>query len=180
MKKDRNHLLCIIITALLIALNVILERVLAFNVWNMSISFSFITVGFAAAFLGIPYAIAVAGIGDIIGALLLPFGPYFVGFTITNILMALITGIFLRKRTDIGKILISVIINKVCFSAVLNSIWISILYKGGIEEFLVVMLPRIPAALFTGLIEILILNLLFSDTGKIKRNLKYQLESYGV
>ena len=74
MKK--KYLLKIVLTGILIALNVIMERFMSYNVWNMSIGFSFITVGFAASILGIPYAIAVAAFGDLIGALLFPFGAY--------------------------------------------------------------------------------------------------------
>ena len=179
-KNKQNYLFKIVLTSLLVALNVIIERFLSFNKWDLSFGFSFITVGFAAAFLGIPYAIAVGGLGDIIGALLFPFGTYFVGFTITNVLMALTTGIFLWKSTNIYKISISVLINKVFFSLLLNSIWISILYRGGINALWTVMLPRIPTAIVGFIIEVTVLTVLFSDKSKIKKTFYKQLNKFEI
>ena len=158
----------IILTGILVALNVIMERFLSYSVWNMSIGFSFTTIGFAAAFLGIPYAVAVGALGDIIGALLFPFGPYFPGFTLTNILMALTTAIFLYKNTNIIKISLSVLINKVFFSILLNSIWIAILYRDGLDALWAVMVTRIPTAIATFFVEVIVLYLLFSEKSKFR------------
>ena len=84
--KKQNYLFKIILTAILIALNLVLERIIpSYKLWNQDISFGFVAVAFAAAFLGTPYAVAVAGIGDVLGALMFPFGTYFPGFTVTSI-----------------------------------------------------------------------------------------------
>ena len=171
MKKSKDYLFKIVLTGILIALNVIMERFMSYNVWNMSIGFSFITVGFAATFLGVPYAVAVATFGDVIGAILFPFGTYFIGFTITNALVGLVTGIFLYKSTNFLKISASVIINKTLFTLLLNSIWISILYRGGIDKLWAVMVPRIVTTIPMLIIEILILTLLFADKSGIKKQL---------
>ncbi len=49
MKK--NQLFKIILTGILVALNIILERFMpSYSVWNNNISFGFITVAFAACF----------------------------------------------------------------------------------------------------------------------------------
>ena len=153
---------------MLIALNVIMESFLSYNVWNMSIGFSFITVGFAAAFLGAPYAVAVAGFGDIIGALLFPFGSYFIGFTLSNMLVGLVLGLFLQKSTNIFKISAAVAINKVVSTMLLNSVFISILYRNGLDALPAVMLTRIPTAVGTLVVEIIVLTLLFADKSHIK------------
>ncbi len=47
---------------------------------------------------GPKYSAIIAGLGDLIGALLFPFGPYFPGFTISSALMGLVYGIFLYKK----------------------------------------------------------------------------------
>lgn len=169
MKK--KFLFKIVLTGILIALNVILERFLAYSVWNMTISFGFITVAFAAVMLGLPYAIAVGGLGDLIGALLFPFGPYFPGFTLTNILAAAVLALLIHKNTSILNIAIATVINKVCFTLILNSIWISILYRGGISNFFVVAVPRIPSAVILGIIEILVIFLVFSQKSGIRKQL---------
>ncbi|MBQ8204081.1 MAG: folate family ECF transporter S component [Clostridia bacterium] len=166
--KVSSHLFKIVLTGVLIALNVILERFLAYSVWNQTISLGFITVAFAASFLGIPYAIAVAGLGDLIGSLLFPFGTYFAGFTITNCLYALITAIFIHKNATALKVMLSVILNKLICSLALNTIWISLLYRGGIDAFPAVFVTRIPQALIMGVIEIAVILILFWKKSKIK------------
>ena len=169
MKKDR--LFKIVLTGILVALNVILERFFAYSVWNMTISFGFITVAFAAAMLGIPHAIAVAGLGDLIGSLLFPFGTYFPGFTLTNVLVAACLAFFIRKKTDLSNVILATIINKISCTIVLNSIWISILYKGGISAFGVVVIPRIPQAILMGYVEVIVILLIFSDSSPIRKQL---------
>ena len=95
--------------------------------------------------------------------MLFPFGTYFPGFTLTNALVGLVFGIFLYKKTNALKITLAVLINKVCFTLLLNSIWISILYKGGIDALWAVIVPRIVTTVPMFFVEIIVLTLLFSD-----------------
>lgn len=165
MKKKK--LFKIILTALLIAINIILERfVPTYSVWNNNISFGFVAVAFAACYLGIPYAVAVGGFGDLIGALIKPFGPYFPGYTITNMLVGLCLGIFLYNKATVLRISLAVIINKIVCSLVLNTIFISVLYRGGIAAFWVVFVSRIPFVLLMTVVEILVISILFSKKSK--------------
>ena len=168
MKK--NQLFKIILTAILVALNVILERFMpSYSVWNNNISFGFITVAFAACYLGVPYAIAVGGLGDLIGALIKPFGPYFPGYTITNMLVGLCLAIFLYKKATVIRIIIATVLNKLVCSLALNTIFISVLYRGGIAAFWVVFVSRIPFVLLMTAVEILVISLLFSQKSKINQ-----------
>lgn len=168
MKK--NQLFKIILTAVLVALNIILERFMpSYSVWNNNISFGFITVAFAACYLGAPYAIAVGGLGDLIGALIKPFGPYFPGYTITNMLVGLCLGIFLHKKATVLRISIATIINKLVCSLALNTIFISVLYRGGIAAFWVVFVSRIPFVLLMIVVEIVVISLLFTKKSKINQ-----------
>jgi ECF transporter S component (folate family) len=178
--KKQSFLFKIILASMLIALNVIMERFLSYNVWNMSIGFSFITVGFAAVFLGAPYAVIVAGFGDIIGALLFPFGSYFVGFTLSNMLVGLVLGLFMQKSTNVFKISLAVFINKVVSTLLLNSAFIAILYRNGLDALPAVLLTRIPTAVGTLVVEIIILTLLFDDKSHIKKMLKGAFSSLFV
>ena len=130
---------------------------------------------FAAAVFGAPYAVAVGALGDILGAILFPIGPYFPGFTFTNTLTALCTALFIYKNATILKISISVIINKIIGSLVLNTIWISLLYRGGINAFGAVFITRLPQAGIMTVIEILTLTFLFSNKSKIRTSLKNML-----
>ena len=168
MKK--NQLFKIILTAVLIALNIILERfVPTYSVWNNNISLGFVTVAFAACYLGIPYAIAVGGMGDLIGAILKPFGPYFVGYTITNMLVGLCLAIFLYKKATILRISIAVVINKILFSLITNTIFIAVLYRGGMTAFWVVLTSRLPFVALMTAVEIFVISLLFTKKSKINQ-----------
>ena len=168
MKK--NSLFKIILTALLIALNVILERfVPTYSVWNNSVSFGFVAVAFAACYLGTPYAIAVGGFGDLIGALIKPFGPYFPGYTITNMLVGLCLGILLYEKATVLRISIAVLINKIVCSLALNTIFISVLYRGGIAAFWVVFVSRIPFVALMTVVEIAVISILFTKKSKINQ-----------
>lgn len=171
MSKNKNFLFKIILTSILIALNIILERLLAYSVWNQTISFSFVTIGFSAVFLGFPYAAIVATVGDILGSLLIPFGPYFFGFTLTNAIAGLITGLFLYKNATVIKIALSVFLNKILCSLILNTIWISILYRGGLDAFPVVFVSRIPQSAIMFVVEIVVLSLLFTEKSKVRKML---------
>lgn len=168
MKK--NQLFKIILTGILIALNIILERFMpSYSVWNNNISFGFITVAFAACYLGIPYAVAVGGLGDLIGALIKPFGPYFVGYTLTNMLVGFILAIFLYKKATILRITIATLINKITISLVINTIFISVLYRNGLDAFWVVFVGRLPFVALMTAVEIITITLLFSNKSKVNQ-----------
>lgn len=178
MKKstNRQQLFKIILTAILIALNVILERFLAYSVWNQTISFGFIAVAFAAAFLGMPYAVAVAGFGDLIGSLMFPFGAYFPGFTLTNCVYGLILAEFLYKNATPIKIIISVVLNKIVCSLILNTLWISIMYRGGVDAFFAVLITRLLSTGILAAVELIVLLLMFSEKSKIRILLEKNLK----
>lgn len=181
MKKDnkQTYLFKIILTALLIALNLVLERIVpSYKLWNQDISFGFVAVAFAAAFLGTPYAIAVAGMGDLIGSLVFPFGAYFPGFTLTNCIYGLILGEFLYKNATAAKVIICVTLNKIICSLILNTLWISIMYRGGVDAFFVVLVPRLIGTAITTAIEIITLLLVFSDKSKLRQLLDKNLKKF--
>ena len=178
MKKSfkQQQLFKIILAAVLVALNVILERFLAYSVWNQTISFGFITVAFASAFLGMPYAVAVAGLGDLIGSLLFPFGAYFPGFTLTNCVYGLILAEFIHKKATPLNCIISVVLSKIVCSLTLNTLWISILYRGGVDAFFVVLVTRLPQAAIMTTIELIVLLLVFSNKSKVRTTLEKALK----
>ncbi len=183
MKKQKSTQLTalfkIILTAILIAMNVVLERLLLrYQVWNTDISFGFVVVCFAAAFLGAPYAVAVAGFGDLIGSLLFPFGAYSPGFTATNCIYALIIAEFIYKKATPLNCILGVITTKIVCSLLLNTLWISILYRGGIDAFFIVLVTRILQAVLMSIIEISTLLLLFSNKSKIRQTLEKGINKF--
>ena len=87
----------------------------------------------------------ICALGDLIGALLFPFGPYFPGFTISAGLMGLVYGIFLYRNPQkeiknlkyIIKLIISSIIVLFLIKIFIESAFLNILY--GKAYFAVVM-----------------------------------------
>ena len=112
----------------LVALEVVLNRFLSINAWNIKIGFSFVPVVVAAMLFGPLYAGVVGALGDFIGAILFPIGAYFPGFTLTAFLMGQVWGFFLHKDQSFWRIALAVVINQFILSLFLNTFWISVLY----------------------------------------------------
>lgn len=118
----------VVYLGVLIALEIVLNRFLSINAWNIKIGFSFVPVAAAAMLFGPLAAAVVAGFGDLLGALLFPIGPYFPGFTLTAVLTGLTFGFFLAKRRGALRVLGAVAVNQLLLSLLLNTCWISVLY----------------------------------------------------
>ncbi|MEE1330625.1 MAG: folate family ECF transporter S component [Acutalibacteraceae bacterium] len=167
-KSNKQYLFEMVAAAVLVALKVVLDRFLSYNVWNQRFGFSFIAVAFAGAMLGAPWAMAVGGLGDIVGALLFPTGPYFPGFTLTAVLTALCTALFIRKNASLLRVTLSVLINQFFGSVILNSVWISILYGKG---FVALIPSRILQSGIMTVLQITLIYLLFGEKSVIRRRL---------
>ena len=114
--------------AILIALEIVLNRFLSINAWNIKIGFRFVPIVAAAIMFGPVNTGIVAALSDIIGAILFPSGPFFPGFTLTAFITGAVFGLFLHKEQTWPRILLAVCINELIFSLLLNSYWISVLY----------------------------------------------------
>lgn len=169
MSKNRKQLIKIILTAVLIAINIILERVPAFKSVSSHINLSVIATGFAAVYLGIPYTVAITTLGDLLGALILPFGAYNPFFTLTNAVSGLIIALFLHKQATMPRICIGVAVNKIVCTLLLNSLLVAIFYSGGVFAFPAVMVGRIPQAVIMTATEIAVLLILFWEKSKVRK-----------
>lgn len=135
---------------MLTALEIILNRFLSINAWNIKIGFSFVPVVIAAVLFGPIAGGAVGALGDLLGALLFPIGPYFPGFTATAFMTGVVFGLFLHKKQTIPRIAASVLINQLFFSFIVNSFWISILYG---SPFVPLLATRIVQVIIVGAVE---------------------------
>ncbi len=140
--STRARLLMLIILAMLTAMEIVLSRFLSVNAWNLKIGFSFLPVVVAAMLYGPLGAAAVAGLGDFLGAILFPIGPYFPGFTATAVLTGLVFGFFLRRKQTLAGTICSVGINQLILSLLLNTLWISILYGNPYWPTLISRIPQ--------------------------------------
>ena len=93
----RFSLRTLLTLSLLTALEIVLNRFLSINAWNIKIGFSFVPVVIGAMLYGPLGGAVVGALGDFIGALLFPIGPYFPGFTLTAFLTGAVFGLLLKK-----------------------------------------------------------------------------------
>ncbi len=130
--------------SLFIALEVVLSRFLSISTESLKIGFAFVPLVCCAMLYGPVWAAVAGGLADFIGAILFPIGPYFPGFTLTNALIGLVFGLFLRRRpagtAGIVPICAAVLINNLVLSLLLNTLWVSILYGSPFLQLLEVRL----------------------------------------
>lgn len=135
-----------VLAAMLLAVFIVFNRFVSIKTEILIISFTFIPMMMSAIWLGPVYSTIVALLGDLIGAILFPFGPYFPGFTVSNTLSGLIYGLFLyNKGNEMSskKLVIMLIISSVLQLVVVNifitSLWIHMLYG---KAYLAIMTGR--------------------------------------
>lgn len=125
----KTRVLCT--SAILAAMFVVLYSIKLQLAPELRITFTFVPLALAGWLLGPVPAMLVGLVGDLVGCLLFPAGPYFPGFTLTQILAGLIFGIFLYRKTA-QKIFFPVLFSKAIINAFLNvglnAVWLSMLY----------------------------------------------------
>lgn len=130
--KSHKRLRLVCFSAVLIAIEVVLNRFFSINTLGLKIGFSFVPIVIAAMLFGAVRAGIIYGVSDIIGAILFPIGPYCPGFTVSAVLMGSIYGLFLYKKQRVGffkNILPPVLINNLVFGLIINTAWVSLLYS---------------------------------------------------
>lgn len=137
----------IVLSSMLLAILIILSRFISIKTDILVISLSFIPIMMSAIWLGYKYSMLIALFGDLIGAILFPFGPYFPGFTLSAAVSGTIYGIFLYNKgipLENKKLVIRLIFSStlVLFGVniFITSFWIHMLYG---KAYFVVMASRI-------------------------------------
>ncbi len=147
--KNKITVKNLVLLAFLIALNVILARFIKIPLSSFArISFGFVAVVMMGSLFGPWYAALGAALADIIGFVLFPSGqPFFIGFTITAMVLGGIYGIFFYKKDfTIFRIIIAQILVLVICNLLLNTLWLSILTG---KAFFVILTPRLIKNLIT-------------------------------
>lgn len=137
----------IVLSAMLLAVLIILSRFISIKTEILVISLSFIPIMMSAMWLGYKYSMLIALLGDFIGAILFPFGPYFPGFTLSAAISGALYGIFLYNKggqLENKKLLIRLVFSSAFVLFVINvfltSFWIHILYG---KAYFAIMASRI-------------------------------------
>ena len=165
----------VIIAGLLLATTIVLNRFLSIKTPILIISFSFIPVMLSGLILGPWWTMTIAGLADLIGALLFPFGAYFPGYTLSAIISGFIYGFFLYKQKNstnkklIINLIISCILVLVICNSFLNSIWIYITSKKAIWAILPTRLIKQLIMLPIQIVTIYIINIGLNKMGIYNR-----------
>ena len=113
----------------LVALTVVLNffRIIISN--TNQILFSYLGVALAGFLYGPIIGGAVAGIADILGFIIKPSGPFFIGFTFNAVLSGVIYGLFFyKKQPKFSRVLLCCIIEGVIINLILTPFWLKIMY----------------------------------------------------
>ncbi len=125
----------IILSAILLAMLIILSRFLSIKTPIVKISFAFVPTMLCAIWLGPKWTVLLNVLGDVIGATLFPTGPYFVGYTISTAIAGFIYGMFLYKNPEkepystksfILRLILSTTLVAVIVNMGLNTLWSAI------------------------------------------------------
>ena len=169
--------------ALLIALYFVLDRISLFTipVSFLKISFAFIPVIVAAMLFGPVGGALVNGLGDLIGALVLPFGPYHPGFTICGALIGACFGFFLHmdsktfKNNENPRVWPNVIVPVVFGVLVgmfLNTLWVAQLYSS--KTYWGYFVPRAVQEVVIGALKLILTPLVLAPLARKLRKLGYR------
>lgn len=156
----------IILSALLLALLIILSRFLSIKTPIVAISFSFVPTMLCAIWLGPKWTILVSVLGDLIGATLFPFGSFFIGYTITTAVAALIYGLLLYKKEEdtytekqfVIRVILASILVTVIANIGLNTLWLTITTG---KAFMVLLASRIVKELI--MIPVKVITIIFLE-----------------
>ncbi len=137
MKNKRTATEQLVVTALMIALSVVLSRLLSINISFLRIGFGFLPISILAimygpVWSGIGYAIA-----DVIGSLLFPTGTFFPGFTLSAFLTGVIFGIILyKKEITVWRALLASALVCLVINLLLNTFWLTFIIGKGFSVLL--------------------------------------------
>ena len=160
----------IALLAVLTAAGVVLGRFVPMvNILTSKYEFSFAAVMVAAYLTGPIGGAVVGGLVDLIGALLVPTGAYFPGFTLTAILTGLVYGILMYKECSVPRILIAVLSTQTVCSLIMNTLFISIFFSP--KGFFALLATRAVQAVIMAVLQIVFAVIVFK-----KVNLKKMLK----
>lgn len=167
----------LILSALMITISIVFSRFLSIKTPILSITFNFVPIMLSAIWLGPKYSSIIAGIADLIGAILFPFGEFFIGFTISAILMGLIYGLVLYKKQGecsktelVIRLIIASTLVTLIVHVLLNTLWLVIMYD---KAFIVLISTRIVKELVMIPIQVITMFILVESLKPITKKYLY-------
>ncbi len=142
---------------------------------TIKISLSFIPVVIAARLYGGIGGALVAGFGDIIGCIIHPVGAWFPPITITYAVSGLIYGLFLKKGTELWRVLVSVGITQMIISLFVTTVWIACLsYTNDgmfVEFYFTRVAMRVWQVLIMSVVQVIVIPPMLKAMDKVKFSL---------
>jgi len=95
----------------------------------LKFSFTFLVAALIARLFGPWWGMMTAAVVDVVGTLM-SGGPFFIGFTLSAVLGSLIYALFLyQKPASWTRLIIAQVIISLVVNALLNTLWVAIMYK---------------------------------------------------
>lgn len=160
----------LVVSAVLIALNIVITRLLSVDVGAVRIGLGFIPIALGSMIYGPVPGAVIAGVSDLLGALLQGKG-YWPGFGLSAVLMGVTYGLFLYRREKSYKnIILCVVLQAVVIDALLGALWYQIF--GG-TPFVAALMMRSVDAFVMIPVKIILIRYLWIYIGKrmIKKEL---------
>ncbi len=127
----------LIISALLIGLEIIFTRFLSIMLPFIRIGFGFLPISVIAILYGPLWAGTAYALGDILGMLIFPAGPYFPGFTFTAFCTGVVYGLVLHKKEiTLKRVCVAACFVCIVLNLGLDTFWLYMLYDTGVIGFL--------------------------------------------
>lgn len=151
--KELGNIFNMTVSAMLLAIRVILGFFTVLITPTIKIGFSFLPVALSGMLYGPVVAGAIGGLGDILSYIVNPAGgAYFPGFTISGIIAGIIYGLFLyQKEVKLIRIILCKLVILVVVDLTLTTMWLCILND---KAFFVLLSARLVKNLILFPIEI--------------------------
>ena len=160
----------VVLAALFVSMRLALVSVRVPIAENLAVSFGFLVTSISGMICGPVLAVCAAFVTDILGFMLNGNGQFFIGYTINEMLGALIYALFLyRTRVSVVRLGASKLLINGCINICLGSLWSSIMYSKGFYYYLMKGLFKNVALLP---IEIVLMVLLFQAIMPAARQMK--------
>lgn len=135
--KTKDQIFELVLFAIMLGAEIVLSRFFTVYITqNIKISLAFIPLAIACR-RNIVGGVAVGVLGDIIGALLFPVGPYFYGFTLTAAVNAVIFSLVMqgdiKGKKGFAKAAVASVIQQLIGGVILNTVWLCYLYGSPIK-----------------------------------------------
>lgn len=168
MKNTRQ----LVIASLFVVLQVVFSQYLSITLPTMKFSFTFAILGICGYLVGWKMGGVIAVIADLIGMVLYPKGPFFIGFTIAALLAGIFHGLlYQRKGKDLLLwIVIVCILNVGVTHVIVNSISLTFITELPIEAFIV---PRLIKAAVELPLSIIVLVIVLKPIEILNRRFQF-------